>query len=95
MENYSVFIGAFFIGLVYFGFVTYFVRKFHFKYLYGLILPLVIVLFFFVMTVYIGQVSTSGWEGLGYVILMILALCNLIGYLTGWAFIALFNKASK
>jgi NhaP-type Na+/H+ or K+/H+ antiporter len=82
------------IGLVYFGFITIFVRKFHFKYVYGLILPLLIFLFFFVTTIYIGQV-TSGWEGLAYLILMILALCILIGYLSGWLFVALVKRLKK
>lgn len=95
MENYAVFIWAFVIGLAYFGFITFFVLKFHFKYLYGMILPLLLVLFFFVMTVYIGQVSTDGWAGLGYVILLILTFCILIGYLSGWVFVALLKRVKK
>jgi len=95
MENFAVFIWAFLIGLVYFGFITIFVLKFRFKYVYGMILPLLIVLFFFVMTIYSGKVSTSGWEGLAYLILTILALCILIGYLSGWFFVALLKRAKK
>jgi hypothetical protein len=94
MNNYSVFLFAFFIGLVYFGIVTLFVRKFHFKYVYGLILPLAIVLFPLVMTIITGK-TTGGWEGLIYLILTILAICVLIGYLFGWIAIVLISKASK
>jgi len=95
MENYGVFIWAFLIGLAYFGFITLFVMKFHFKYLYGMILPLLLVLFFFVMAIYSGQVSTNAWVGLGYVILLILTFCILIGYLSGWIFVALLNRVKK
>ena len=95
MENYMVFIWSFLIGLAYFGFITIFVLKFRFKYVYGMILPLLLVLFFFVLTIYSGQVSTNGWEGLGYLILTILALCILIGYLLGWLFMALVKRAEK
>jgi hypothetical protein len=95
MENYAVFLWSFLIGLVYFGLVTFLVRRFHFKYLYGMILPLTIVFFCFVMMVYTGQVSTNAWEGLGYLILTLLGLCILIGYLSGWVFVALVQKAKK
>lgn len=95
MENYGVFLWSFLIGLVYFGLVTLLVRKFHFKYVYGMILPLVILLFFFVMTVYSGQVSTNTWEGLGYLILTLLAICILLGYCSGWVFVVLIKKANK
>ncbi len=92
MENYSIFIFTFAIGLVYFGIVTFFVRKFHFKYVYGLILPLAIVLFFFVLSVINGQTSTNIYEGLGYLILMVLGFCILIGYISGWITISLIDR---
>lgn len=95
MDNYSVFLIAYLIGLVYFGLVTLLVRKFHIKYVYGMILPLMIVLFFFVLTVYSGQVDTNAWVGLGYLILTILGICILIGYLSGWVFVVLLNKTKK
>lgn len=95
MDNYSVFLWSFFIGLLYFGLITLFVLKFRFKYIYGMILPLLIVLFFFVLTIYSGQVSTNGWEGLAYLILTILAFCILLGYLSGWLFVALVKRAKK
>jgi hypothetical protein len=94
MDNYSIFLWAFLIGLAYFGFISIFVHLFRFKYVYGLILPLLIVLFLFVMTV-ISRVSTNGWEGLAYLILTILAFCILIGYLSGWLFVALVKRAKK
>lgn len=94
MDNYSIFLWAFMIGLIYFGFITIFVLKFRFKYVYGMILPLLIVLFFFILTI-ISRVSTNGWEGLAYIILTVLAFCILIGYLSGWLFVALLKRAEK
>ena len=81
------------MGLVYFGVVTFFVRKFRFNYVYGLILPLAIVLFFFVLTIINGQTSTNIYEGLGYLILTVLAFCILIGYISGWISVYLIDKS--
>jgi hypothetical protein len=93
MGNNTAFLFSFFIGLIYFGLIVLAVSRFHFKYVYGLVLPLAIVLFFFVMLIISTKTSPSGWEGLAYVILTVLALCILIGYLSGWVFVVLLKKA--
>ena len=92
MEYLTPYLAALAIGLVYFGIVMFLVKKFNFKYTYGLVLPLALVVFFAVMTFIGGQMDTTGWQALGYLVMTILSGVVLIGYVLGWVGVILTKK---
>ena len=72
------------IGLVYYIVVYLLSKKFKFKIIHGLWLPLGLNILFFSLFIYSSYTEPSGWTSLGYLIFFILALSILLMYLATW-----------
>jgi hypothetical protein len=95
MEGLYVYIWPIVIGAAYFALITLFKKFTRFSYKLGLILPVGLVLFFLAMLVFVAPQDTTGWAGLGYVIMLVLTSIILGTYLLGWLIVSLVNKSKK
>jgi hypothetical protein len=95
MEGLYVYIWPVVIGAAYFALITLFKKFTRFSYKLGLILPVGLVLFFLAMLVFVAPQDTTGWAGLGYVIMLVLTSIILGTYLLGWLIVSLVNKNKK
>lgn len=73
------------IGLVYYVIVYFLSKKFNFKIIHGLWIPVFINLIVIGLLVYSSYTDSTGWASLGYFVMLILSLGILLVYLTSWA----------
>jgi hypothetical protein len=92
MEGLVVYIWPVVIGTAYFAIVALLKKYTRFSYKLGLILPVGLVLFFLGMLLFVAPQDTTGWAGLGYVIMLVLTSVILVTYLLGWLIVSLVNK---
>jgi hypothetical protein len=95
MEGLYVYIWPVVIGAAYFALITLFKKFTRFSYKLGLILPVGLVLFFLAMLLFVAPQDTTGWVGLGYVIMLVLTSIILGTYLLGWLIVSLVSKNKK
>ncbi len=84
MDSYLLYLIPITIGIVYFFLIRYLHQRYHVQYLKGLWLPLLVFIFFIAMSIYMGQVETTGWAALGYIVMALLAGATLVTYLLLW-----------
>lgn len=92
MEGLVVYIWPVVIGAAYFALVSLFKKFTRVSYKLGLILPVGLVLFFLAMLLFVAPQDTTGWAGLGYVIMLVLTSVVLGSYLLCWLIVSLVNK---
>ncbi|HBS90916.1 MAG TPA: hypothetical protein DEA51_00400 [Erysipelotrichaceae bacterium] len=92
MEGMQIYLVTGAIGLVYFGAITLLKKFFRITYKIGLILPLASVLFFLAMLLFVAPQDTTGWAGLGYVIMLVLTSVITIVYIAAWMITNLVKK---
>ncbi len=92
MEGLVVYIWPVVIGAAYFALVALLKKFTRFSYKLGLILPVGLVLFFLAMLVFVAPQDTTGWAGLGYVIMLVLTSIILGTYLLGWLIVSQLSK---
>lgn len=95
MEGLYVYIWPVVIGAAYFALITLFKKFTRFSYKLGLIPPVGLVLFFLAMLLFVAPQDTTGWAGLGYVIMLVLTSIILGTYLLGWLIVSLVSKNKK
>lgn len=95
MEGLYVYIWPVVIGAAYFALVTLFKKFTKISYKIGLILPVALVLFFLAMLVFVAPQDTTGWAGLGYVIMLVLTSIILVTYLLVWFVVSLVSKNKR
>lgn len=92
MEGLYVYIWPVVIGAAYFAIITLLKKYTRIGYQHGLILPVGLVLFFLAMLLFVAPQDTTGWAGLGYVIMLVLTSIVLITYVLAWFIVSLISK---
>ncbi|MDP3304696.1 MAG: hypothetical protein Q8S15_01280 [Erysipelotrichaceae bacterium] len=92
MEGLYVYIWPVVIGAAYFAIITLLKKYTRIGYQHGLILPVGLVLFFSAMLLLVAPQDTTGWAGLGYIIMLVLSSVVFITYVLAWFIVSLINK---
>jgi len=95
MDSYLLYLVPISIGVVYFFLIRYLHHRYQIRYLGGLWLPLLVFIFFIAMSIYMGQVETTGWAALGYIVMALLAAAMLVTYVFLWMMSILLSKRKK
>ena len=80
------------IGLVYYVIVYFLSKKFNFKIIHGLWLPVLLNLLVIGLLIYSSNTDTTGWASLGYFIMLVLTLGILLIYLLSWGIHTLIRR---
>ena len=84
-----------FLGLVYYVLIVVLAKRFKFKRIHGLWLPIILNLLGIIGVTVASSLDTTGWTTLGYLIMLILALGFLIIYGLSWGIHVLVEKSKK
>lgn len=83
------------LGLVYYVLIVILSKRFNFKRIHGLWLPVLLNVLGIIGVTYASFVDSTGWAALGYLIMEILALGILLVYVASWGVHVLIEKSSK
>lgn len=83
------------LGLVYYVLIVFLSKRFNFKRIHGLWLPVLLNVLGIIGVTYASFVDSTGWATLGYLIMEILALGILLVYVASWGVHVLIEKSSK
>lgn len=92
MQQFQIYVIMIALGLGYFGLVSLLKRWFPNAYKAGFFVLLAIFLFFLGMLLFVSPKDTTGWSGLGYVIMLFLTGIVNITYIIAWLFVSLYQK---
>ena len=83
------------LGLVYYALIVFLARRFNFKRIHGLWLPIVLNVLGIIAVTVASFTDSTGWTTLGYLIMEILALGFLLVYVISWGIHVLIEKFKK
>lgn len=83
------------LGLVYYALVVVLSKRFNFKRIHGLWLPVILNILGIIGVTYASFTDSTGWATLGYLIMEILALGFLLVYVISWGIHVLIEKSKK
>lgn len=92
MEGLYVYIWPVTIGIAYFALITLLNKFKRFSYKSGFFLALILILIFLTIGWIVAMQDSSGWVGLGMIILAIVSAVALGSYLLCWLIVSLFTK---